>query len=138
MTQHDPAGQPADGGSDRDSTDAAVHGPDSLVFKSDRPWPNARLRVGAIIGHATSESVRLWLRTGRPGRFTLLLYDCGEAMGSSSVRAALRAGLGRVPMSAEEAGEVVSALRALPFEVTGYSNDTTGVLDIGELRPDTR
>lgn len=92
----------------------------------------------AIIGHATSESVWLWLRTGGPGRFTLLLYDCGEAMESSSVRAAFRAALGRVPVSAEETGEILSAPRAVPFEVSGYANDTTRVLDIGGLEPDTR
>lgn len=138
MKMDDPNGPPQENGGDRQAGDGAVHGPDSLVFKSDRPWPNARLRVGAIIGHATSESVRMWLRTGSPGRFTLLLYDCGEAMGSSSVRASLRTALGRVPVSAGQAGEVLSALRAVPFELSGYANDTTRVLDIGDLRPDTR
>ena len=135
---HDPNGPPPEDGNARDSTGAAVHGPDSLVFKSDRPWPNARLRVGAIVGHATSDSVRMWLRTGGPGRFTLLLYDCGEAMGSSSVRAELRAALGRVPVSAEETGDILAALGTMPFEISGYANDTTRVLDIGDLRPDTR
>ena len=135
---HDPNGPPREDGNARDTTGAAVHGPDSLVFKSDRPWPNARLRVGAIVGHATSDSVRMWLRTGGPGRFTLLLYDCGEAMGSSSVRAELRAALGRVPVSAEETGDILAALGTMPFEISGYANDTTRVLDIGDLRPDTR
>ena len=138
MNKQDQDGPRRNNGDNRPSTDIAAHGPDSLVFKSDRPWPNARLRVGAIVGHATSESVRMWLRTGGPGRFTLLLYDCGEAMGSSSVRASLRAALGRVPVSAEEAGDILSALRAVPFEVSGYAHDTTRVLDIGDLGPDTR
>ena len=135
---HDPNGPPPEDGDAREATDAALHGPDSLVFKSDRPWPNARLRVGAIVGHATSDSVRLWLRTGGPGRFTLLLYDCGEAMGSSSVRAELRAVLGRVPLSEEETAEALAASRAVPFEVDGYADDTTRVLDLDGLRPDTR
>ena len=47
--------------------------PDSFVFKTDRPWPNPPLEIGAIVGHATPDSVRLWLRTGRTGQFTLLL-----------------------------------------------------------------
>ena len=113
-------------------------GPDSLVFRSDRPWPNPRLRVGAIIGHATPTSARMWFRTGSPGRFTLLLYDCGEAVGSAELRASLRARLGVVPVSTEETGEVLRASRSVAFEVRDYASDTTHVLDIAELDPDTR
>ena len=51
----------------------STHSADSFVFKSDRPWPNARLKVAAIVGHATPDSARVWLRTGRPGEFSLLL-----------------------------------------------------------------
>ena len=29
----------------------------------------------AVIGYATPDSVRLWGRTGRPGDFSLVLYD---------------------------------------------------------------
>ena len=51
-----------------------AHSPDSFIFKTDRPWPNARLKVAALVGHTTSESVRLWVRTGRLGEFSLFLY----------------------------------------------------------------
>ncbi len=121
-----------------DGAGAATFGPDSLVFKADRPWPNPRLRAGAIIGHATPASVRMWFRTGRTGRFTLLLYDCAEAVGSAAVRASLRARLGVAPFSVEEAGEVLRASRSVAFEVLDYASDTTHVLDISGLDPGTR
>ena len=128
----------AEHGGGPDGAGAGTFGPDSLVFKSDRPWPNPRLRVGAIIGHATPAFVRMWLRTGSPGRFTLLLYDCAEAVGSAAVRASLRARLGVAPFSVEEAGEVLRASRSVAFEVPDYASDTTHVLDISGLDPDTR
>ena len=116
----------------------STHGPDSIVFKADRPWPNARMSVGAIIGHATPESVRMWLRTRSPGRFTLFLYDCAPAMDSKELRAELRARLGTVPMSAEVVGETVGVLRRVAFTIEDYSSDTTHVVDIAELDPGTR
>ena len=54
MNMNETDGTPQENGGSTHSADAAAHGPDSLVFKSDRPWPNGRLRVGAIIEHATS------------------------------------------------------------------------------------
>ena len=71
-----------------------AHSSDSLVFRADRPWPNARLKTGAIVGHATASSVRLWVRTGRPGDFSLLLYEAREAMESPAERKRLRAAIG--------------------------------------------
>ena len=56
---------------------------------------------------------------GGSGTLPLLLYDCGEAMGSSSVRAELRAALGRVPVSADETAEALATSRTVPFEVAG-------------------
>ncbi len=56
-----------------------IHAPDSFVFKTDRPWPNPALEVAAVVGHAAPDSVRLWLRTGALGNFTLLLYSTEEA-----------------------------------------------------------
>jgi hypothetical protein len=116
---------------------AGTFGPDSLVFKSDRPWPNPGCGSGAIVGHATPTSVRLWFRTGGPGRFTLLLYDCAEAVGSAAVRASLRARLGVVPISAEATRDALHASWSVAFEVSDYASDTTHVPDVGELRPDT-
>ena len=93
------------------------HSPDSLVFRSDRPWPNPRLRTGAVVGHATSTSVRLWLRTGRPGDFSLVLYDCRQALSSKASRRAVRAALGEAPLPLGGCDEP-SARRA-PFRLHG-------------------
>ena len=117
---------------------ADVNDPDSLVFKTDRPWPNARLRVGAIIGHTTSNSVRVWFRTGSPGNFTAILYNCVEAMESSDVSRSLRAGIGRVPLSAEEAAAALPDSRSVSFAVPDYGMDTTHILDVKGLEPDRR
>ncbi len=111
---------------------------DSVVFKSDRPWPNARLKVAAIIGHATSQSVRMWFRTGSIGTFTVMLYDCTEAMGSSSLRREVRAALAPVPLTAAEAGTLLSPSHTLSFTVSDYARDTTHVLDIDGLEANRR
>ena len=114
------------------------HSRDSLVFRSDRPWPNPRLRGGAVVGHATPTSVRLWLRTGRPGDFSLLLYDCREALSSAAERRKLRAALGEAPLALEEAMNRAPAARRFDFTVEDYERDTTHVLDLQGLTSDTR
>ena len=119
-----------------------AHTPDSLVFRADRPWPNARLRTGAIVGHTTSSSVRLWVRTGRPGDFSLFLYDPREAMDSPEARRRLRAAIGAAPLTTAAAmsearwpgGRVP---RRTDFEVSDWSGDTTRVLDVAGLEPET-
>ena len=113
------------------------HSSDSLVFRSDRPWPNPRLRSGAVVGHATPESVRLWVRTGRPGDFSLFLYDCRQAMASGGARRALRSALGEAPLPVEEAERRMVSTRRLDFGVRDFDADTTHVLDLDGLDPDT-
>ena len=115
-----------------------AHSPDSLVFRSDRPWPNPRLRTGAVVGHATSTSVRLWLRTGRPGDFSLVLYDCRQALSSNASRRAVRAALGEAPLPLEDAMSRVPAARRFDFTVEDYERDTTHVLDLQDLTAATR
>ena len=114
---------------------------DSFVFKTDRPWPNARLKVAAVVGHTTSESVRLWLRTARPGEFSLFLYQHDRALapaGGQARETALRAALNSVPVSVDELERHLPELRRDDFRVIDYADDTTTVLDIHGLTPDTR
>lgn len=114
---------------------------DSFVFKTDRPWPNARLKVAAVVGHTTSESVRLWLRTGQPGEFSLFLYIRDAALphsGEEAGETAFRAILGKVPLSSTDIETRLPDLLREDFTVKDYATDTTVVLDIKKLYPDTR
>jgi len=117
---------------------ATEHSPDSFVFKTDRPWPNARLKVAAIVGHATENSARVWLRTGRPGEFALLAYPWDAALESAGGKAALRSALGAVPLALAEAGALLSGMRSEEFQVADYASDTTWVVDLEGLHADTR
>ena len=114
-----------------------IHAPDSFVFKTDRPWPNPALEVAAVVGHATPDSVRLWLRTGRLGNFTLLLYSTDEEA-DADVRSALKESLGRVPLSLDEAEASVPGARRVDFAIEDEDSDTTIVLELEDLVPDTR
>ena len=116
----------------------SAHSPDSFVFKTDRPWPNARLKVAAIVGHATETSARVWLRTGRPGAFSLLMYSRDAVVASPADEAALRSALSAVPLPLEDAVAVLSKIRLENFEVADYAADTTWVVDLQGLDPDTR
>ena len=115
----------------------ADHAPDSFVFKTDRPWPNPALEVAAVVGHATPTSVRLWLRTGRLGNFTLLLYVTDEET-DAGARSALKESLGRVPLSPDEAEASLPGASRTDFAIEDKKSDTTIVLDLEDLVPDTR
>lgn len=104
---------------------------DSFVHKADRPWPNARLKTAAVVGHATSTSVRLWFRTGRPGRFCVVVYPLDRAR---AVRARLRA----VPVPLRTLLAQLPRARSWEFSVEDYRTDTTHVADIPALEADTR
>lgn len=75
--------------------------------RNDRPWPNPYLDAAAIVGHTTATSCRLWLRTGRTGNFTLLLW------------------------STQDGGKISLSL------AVSNTKDTTIVADIEGLMPDT-
>ena len=113
------------------------HTPDSFVFKTDRPWPNLPLTVAAIVGHSTPTSARLWLRTGRTGQFTLLLYP-QEGITDADAMAALRESLGHVPLSLDDVAALLSGTRQMDFTIENLDSDTTTVLDLEGLAPDTR
>ena len=118
-----------------------AHSSDSFIFKTDRPWPNARLKVAAIVGHATSERMRLWLRTGRPGNFSLFLYPRNVAVSPSGSEAAekrLQAALSMVPLTLKEAKAWLPRMRRTDFEIADFAADTIKVLDLEKLESDTR
>ena len=110
---------------------------DSFVFKTDRPWPNPRLKVAAIVGHATEDSARVWLRTGRPGAFSLLVYPHAAALASCGGEAALRAALSAAPLMLDDAAASLPGMRREDFEIADYESDTTAVVDLQGLEPDT-
>ncbi len=114
------------------------HSSDSFVFKTDRPWPNARLKVAAIVGHTSSSNARLWLRTGRLGQYSLLLYPFETVLHSNNSKKALKGKLGIVPLPLKELENTLQAHREVDFEVTDYEHDTTHVLDLENLDADTR
>ena len=111
---------------------------DSFVFKTDRPWPNARLKTAAIVGHTTSASARLWFRVGRPGRFSLLLYPYESLSGPNNTEKSLKSKLGTVPLTLEDAKNLLQAVRQENFEIENYENDTIQVVDLEDLSANTR
>ncbi|MDE0125341.1 MAG: alkaline phosphatase D family protein [Bryobacterales bacterium] len=110
---------------------------DSFAFNTDRPWPNPTLEVGAIVGHITPASAWLWVRTGRTGRFALLVFP-QEEIADAAERAAMRDRLGQVPLSVDDASALVPGARREDFAVENLDSDTTAVVDLDGLAPDTR
>lgn len=102
----------------------------SFIFKTERPWPNARLREGVIVGHTTATSAKIWVRTGQPGDFTLLLYPTGMD-GADSFRQQLR----RIPFDNE--ANFPAEVMQQQFAIADFSHDTTFVQTISNLRPFT-
>ena len=114
------------------------HSPDTFIFKADRPWPNARLKASAIVGHATSGSARVWLRTARPGEFALLTFPWDAVLEAAGGEASLRSFLNAVPLPLDDATALLPDRRLDEFEVADFANDTTCVIDLEGLVPDTR
>ena len=111
---------------------------DSFVFKTDRPWPNARLKTAAIVGHTTSASARLWFRVGQPGKFSLLLYPYESLSGPNNTEKSLKSKLGKVPLTLEDMKNLLQAVRQENFEIENYENDTIQVVDLDDLSANTR
>ncbi len=93
-------------------------------------WPNKLLECGAIIGHTTSRSARLWLRTGSPGKHTLILYPRDS---DADDRFARRFSADPYPLPEESA--LPDGGRLIRFIVPRDRADTTKVLDLTGLRP---
>ena len=41
--------------------------------KEDRRWTGPRLRTGAIVGHTTTTSTKIWIRSRYEGKYRLIL-----------------------------------------------------------------
>ncbi|GMW03115.1 MAG: hypothetical protein AMXMBFR84_42510 [Candidatus Hydrogenedentota bacterium] len=104
-------------------------GKDTFVFKNDRPWPNMRMGTAAIVGHTTSSSTRLWFRTGILGDFRILLFD-RESANDPTTKAILR----QVPLPPNR---IPAAALQVPFSIKNWNTDSTTVVDITDLAPDT-
>lgn len=114
------------------------HSSDSFVFKTDRPWPNARMKAAAIVGHADPTGARLWFRTGQPGEFSLLLYPYDTVLCSEDAERKLRRELGVVPLQLNDAETVLQSIRCVDFRINDYQHDTTHVENLENLDAGTR
>lgn len=101
----------------------------SFIYKTERPWPNARLREGVIVGHTTATTSKIWVRTGQPGNFSLLFYPTNMD-GADVFRQQLR----HVPFDAIV--NLPAGVRQTQF-ATDFSSDTTTVQTLTDLHPFT-
>lgn len=116
-----------------------VHSVDSFVFKTDRPWPNKRVKVAAIVGHSTAVSVKLWLRTAHLGKFSLIVYRGDSVLGRTPTQErAFRSKLRTAPLLRSKLEIEFQVEQWLDFEIENYDTDTTQVLEIQDLTPDTQ
>jgi len=99
-------------------------------YKTERPWPNRYLKSGSLIGHTTSTSTKIWLRTGYIGNFTLLVFP--ETMYESQ---GLKQSFKQVPYT--ELAALPVAVRRIDFSIDDDQHDTIHVADIDALEPFT-
>lgn len=102
----------------------------SFVFKAERPWPNKRFEKGTIVGHTTDNSCRLWVRTGGKGDFTLLYYAKPDNNQDDPVFPTLKS----VPF---HLSSLPSHVKKHPFSINDFANDTTHVVELDNLQPET-
>lgn len=101
----------------------------SFYTVTERRWPNDRLKKGAIVGHTTTNSSRLWFRTGDPGSYRVVWYE--EPGGEQDpVFDSFQSDSYDIDNTPENVSKTD------PFE-TGFDSDTTVVLDIDSLKTDT-
>jgi len=94
-------------------------------FKTERPWPNRYLKTGSLIGHTTTTTTKIWLRTGYVGNFKLLVFP--ESMYES---AGFKQGFRQVPYNVDA---FPAPVRQIDFSIDDYQHDTIHVADIDGL-----
>ncbi len=102
----------------------------SLVFKDIRPWPNQLLERASIVGHTTTETCRIWVRVADLGDFTLLVYPSGKDPDKTIFN-----GFRTVPYT--QMDSLPAWVQRYPFSVYDEDHDTTYVIEVTGLRPDT-
>ena len=102
---------------------------DTFIWKTNRPWPNDRMKQASIVGHTTAKSTLLWLRTAKPGKYTLLVFEVAK------VTQTFTDSLKLVPFSIDT---LPNSIKKYPFTIENYDNDTIHVEKIENLKPLTK
>ncbi|MBD1937762.1 alkaline phosphatase D family protein [Microcoleus sp. FACHB-68] len=102
----------------------------------ERPWPNPRLKTASIIGHTTTTSVRLWLRVPQPGDYCLVVAKNPiPTDGIPHIQSE-----GKIEKFALMTGNKIKEIDPeliYPLKFV-YDNDLTNVVDIKDLKPQSR
>lgn len=103
----------------------------SFVFRNIRPWPNKRLDRAAIVGHTTSSTAKIWVRTGLPGEYYLIVYP----MNYDEITSA-RSKLKQVPFDMSSLPNWMrEEQNTYKFEIKNFVDDTTHVQLVDHLQP---
>ena len=102
---------------------------DTFINKDERDWPNERLTVGAIVGHTTERSCRLWIRTGKPGNYTVIYYKRPKEGSAGD----LLKGFRKIPYNIDALPRSVK----VTLKIEDFKKDTTDVVDLIGLEPDS-
>ncbi len=105
-------------------------GKDSYHGKSERPWPNPLLEIGAIVGHTTDTSCRLWFRTGRTGKFEVIYYP--------KTRENLDDPFLQFKDTSLNLDFFSNDIVREPFQIDNFDNDSTHVVDLDSLQANTQ
>ena len=105
--------------------------------KSERPWPNNRLKRAAIVGHTTPVSSRVWVRTECQGRHHLIVSTVPIRAGSAPPTVEQIDG-GWALRTSAAAKPRLQRLHACETFSSSFDSDNTSVHDVVELAPDTR
>ncbi len=107
---------------------------DSFVYRSERPWPVARLKRAAIVGHTTDCTAKIWVRTGACGNYKLIALPQNSGHDLSN----------RLQKDIQiNDDELLTALRQSNgssqenFQIADFANDTTCVIRLTGLQPQT-
>lgn len=102
---------------------------EEFINKDERDWPNPRLKIGAIVGHTTATTCRIWVRTANIGNYKLIYYK-RPTKGSVDNRIK---GFGKVPYTI---GALPASIKKT-FKVADFKKDTTEVIELSGLEPDS-